>query len=88
MRTNHPDIQNIHKKILGKCNPPPAFISNTREYTYGYLSNAIHFPGGKDMYVRDDEPDDVKKFFMCLAQIYDFNTEVLDPCLISLHKDS
>jgi len=83
MRTKHASLQPILEKILGPCNPRPTFIANSKEYTYGYLSEGIHFPSKKHLYVRDDEPEDVKAFFLCLAKVFGLEGEVLDSKLIS-----
>eukprot|EP00286_Rhodomonas_abbreviata_P020785 CAMPEP_0181293248 /NCGR_PEP_ID=MMETSP1101-20121128/2964_1 /TAXON_ID=46948 /ORGANISM="Rhodomonas abbreviata, Strain Caron Lab Isolate" /LENGTH=233 /DNA_ID=CAMNT_0023397823 /DNA_START=314 /DNA_END=1015 /DNA_ORIENTATION=- len=79
MRVKIPEIENILSSILDSCTLGACTLPRARpDYTYGVLSDAVHLPVGQELYVRDDEAEDVKMFFLCLAERYDVPGDVLD----------
>eukprot|EP00286_Rhodomonas_abbreviata_P014907 CAMPEP_0181341248 /NCGR_PEP_ID=MMETSP1101-20121128/30298_1 /TAXON_ID=46948 /ORGANISM="Rhodomonas abbreviata, Strain Caron Lab Isolate" /LENGTH=241 /DNA_ID=CAMNT_0023452491 /DNA_START=268 /DNA_END=993 /DNA_ORIENTATION=- len=79
MRVKIPEIENILSSILDSCTLGACTLPRARpDYTYGVLSDAVHLPVGQELYVRDDEAEDVKMFFLCLAEQYGIPGEVLD----------
>lgn len=79
MRMEAPFIDNILSKILGTC----TFPTTRQDLKYGVLSEAVHFPMGQELFVRDDEADDVKAFFKHLADRYSIPSEELNSNYIS-----
>mmetsp|Transcript_45654 Transcript_45654/g.93393 ORF Transcript_45654/g.93393 Transcript_45654/m.93393 type:complete len:155 (-) Transcript_45654:203-667(-) len=79
MRVNAPFIDSIRSRILGTCN----FPTSRQDLKYGVLSEAVHFPMGQELFVRDDEADDVKEFFNHLANRYGIPSATLNCNYIS-----
>lgn len=79
MRVTIPEIDRILSSILGSCTRGACTFPRARaDLAYGVLSDAVHLPVGQELYVKDDESEDVKMFFLCLAERYGIPGEVLD----------
>eukprot|EP00961_Rhodomonas_salina_P188902 2549046-Rhodomonas_salina.1 len=79
MRAGVPSIDNIRSGILGTC----VFPAARQDLKYCVLSEVVHFPMGQELFVRDDEADDVKKFFKHLANRYSIPAAELNSNYIS-----
>lgn len=81
MRLQLPHVPAILSKVLG---PKAAqFPELSPELKYGTLSTPIHSPKFKAIYIRDDDPEEVNRFFLTLAAKYHLVTEQLDGDMIA-----
>jgi hypothetical protein len=80
LKLNQMDVLLCNKEIRAKIYvelnieeselPYPTRHPDKSNYIYGYLSNAIHSPDFRTLWLRDDEDEDIKKYASFLANRY------------------